>query len=67
MVVMETELSNLEEGDIAIVTTKSGRRFVAVWTLAPGIDYFWHPVIHGTAPSALKDPDVGFVVIGTAL
>jgi hypothetical protein len=53
-----------EEGDIAVVRTKSGRRYVGIYTLAPGIDYFWNPVISGTAPSALNDPDVAWVVIG---
>jgi hypothetical protein len=51
-------------GDIAIVTTKSTKQFVAVWTYATGIDYFWRPVISGTGTNVLVDPEVGFELIG---
>lgn len=53
-----------EPGDIAVVTTQSGHRFVATYTLAPGIDYFWLPVIEGTGRNMFTDPDVSFELIG---
>lgn len=52
------------EGDIAVVTKESGKQFVGVYTLAPGIDYYWKPVIEGTGGNALLDPDVSAEVIG---
>lgn len=55
------------EGDLAIVTTESGRRFAAIYTLAPGIDYFWASVVPGTAPSMLVDPDVSFEILGNVI
>ncbi len=42
-----------ERNEHAIVTTRSGRTFEAVWTLAPGIDYFWNPV---------EDIDVNYMI-----
>lgn len=54
-----------EEGDIAIVTTKKGRRFVAKYTLAPGIDYYWNPVLGREGlESIFVDPEVDVEVIG---
>lgn len=53
-----------EEGDIAIVTTVKGRQYVGVYTLAPGIDYFWNAVVKGTAPNPLIDPEYTYEVIG---
>lgn len=54
-----------EEGDIAIVTTESGHRYVGVYTLATGIDYFWNPVIKGTGTNQFTDPDKSVEVIGS--
>ena len=53
-----------QEGDIAIVTTKSGKQYVGVWTLAPGIDYFWRRLVPKPKINSLVDPDVDFEVIG---
>jgi hypothetical protein len=51
-------------GDIAIVTTKSGKQYVGVWSLAPGIEYFWCRVVRKPKINSLIDPDVDFEVIG---
>lgn len=58
-----------EEGDIAIVTTRSGYRYVGVYTLAPGIDYFWASAIKDDhkANNQLVDPDESFEVIGKSI
>jgi hypothetical protein len=56
-----------EEGDIAVVTTKKGKKFVGIYTSAPGIDYFWHPVIEGTGGNMLTDSEVKIEVIGRAV
>lgn len=53
-----------QEGDIAVVTQKSGNKYVGVWTLARGIDYFWCPVVPGTGGNQLVDPDVSFEIVG---
>ncbi len=53
-----------DEGDIAIVTTESGHKYVGIYTLAPGIDYFWSPIIEGTGTNQFTDPDKSFEVIG---
>lgn len=45
-----------EEGDEAIVTTRSGHTFKARFTLAPGIDYFWNPVVESVQTNYLADP-----------
>ena len=29
---------------VARITTRSGAVYVAKWTLAPGIDWFWNPL-----------------------
>lgn len=56
------------EGDIAVVTTRSGVKYVATYTLAPGIDYFWNPVISPKGfLGSLIDPDESYVIIGTSL
>lgn len=52
------------EGDIALVTQRDGTQYVGVYTLAPGIDYFWRPVIRGTGGHQLVNPDVAHEVIG---
>ncbi len=54
-----------EEGDIAVVTTRSGKKYVGIYTHAPGIDYFWAPAIPGTAPNAMTDPDIAFEYLGS--
>jgi hypothetical protein len=56
-----------KENDIAVVTTASGKTYVGVYLLAPGIDYFWKPVIPGTGSNQIVDPDMSAVVIGRAL
>lgn len=54
-----------ELGDIAIVTTKKGRKFLAVYTLAPGIDTYWRPIWKPEIlESALADPEVSIEYIG---
>lgn len=57
-----------EEGDIAIVTTKSGYQYVGVYTYAPGIDYYWRPLIKhdNSANNQLVDPDDKIEYIGVA-
>lgn len=47
------------EGDIGVVTTKSGYTYLAQWTLAPGIDYYWRPLPGFKPPfSWFLDPEV---------
>ena len=51
-----------EVGQRAVVTTRSGRRYLATYEYAPGIDFFWSPVEGQASPlrehSALVDHDV---------
>lgn len=57
-----------ELGDIAIVTTSKGRKFVAVYTSAAPIDHFWNPVIKDDRlESVFRDPEVSFKIIGRVL
>ena len=51
-------------GDIAVVTTQSGKQYVGVWTLAPGIDYFWRRLVSKPKINSLVDPDVSFEITG---
>jgi hypothetical protein len=45
------------EGDYAMVTTRSGVEHIAVYTLAPGIDYYWRSLLK-PQKNGLTDPDV---------
>jgi hypothetical protein len=62
----ETAVPDPQEGDIALVTTRSGKQYVGVWTLAPGIDYFWSRVTNKPKINSLIDPDVSYEIIGHA-
>lgn len=54
-----------ELGMLAIVEQENGNKYVAVYTLAPGIDYFWCEVIDGTMEgSQFTNPDRHVQVIG---
>lgn len=58
-----------EFGDIAIVTTRSGHRFVAVWTDGSPIDYYWLPLLREdkAAWRQLADPDESYEIIGKTI
>ncbi len=57
--------NEIELGSIALVTKKSGYQYVGIWSLAPGIDYYWSPVVPATRGlHHITDPDVSFDVIG---
>jgi hypothetical protein len=58
-----TNKDRLVEGDIAIVTKSNGRQYVGIWTLAPGIDWFWREVPDAIG-DALWNHDVSYKVIG---
>lgn len=45
-------------GDVAMVTTRSGREYVGVYTYAPGIDYFWRHLDGAERGTGLTDPDI---------
>lgn len=61
---MEPYGHDFPEGTEAIVTTRSGIKFRAVWSLAPGIDYWWMPVeaVEGLQ-SAFLDPEVSIELV----
>lgn len=52
------------EGTEAIVTTRSGIEFRAVWSLAPGIGFWWMPVesVEGLQ-SYFLDPEVSIELV----
>lgn len=57
-------VSTYTEGDMAIVTQKDGSRYMGVYTLAPGIDYYWRSIFPDDGYDQLVNPDVSAEIVG---